>query len=177
MGLAKGTNLVQTTDVRPVRDEAAGADHGKMRLLNGHLGDQAGAVERQRSELVSGSTGIEEEEIRVDVVDVVAGLVVARVLLGQDAGLEEAEGLVEDGPEGGVVAAVGEDAGRDLDALGLEVVEVGLLDDLGAGRGDASVGAAVVVGDADAALGLHVEVEVGEDLVDLGGVEVGAVVL
>jgi hypothetical protein len=36
---------------------------------------------------------------------------------------------------------------------------------------------AVVVGDTNATLGLHVEVEVGEDLVDLGGIEVLAVVL
>lgn len=35
---------------------------------------------------------------------------------------------------------------------------------------------AVVVGDTDAALSLHVEVEVGQDLVDLGHFEVRAVV-
>lgn len=59
---------------------------------------------------------------------------VARILLGQDARLQESEGLVEDGPERGVVAAVSKDARRDLDVLGGKVVEVGLLDDFGTCR-------------------------------------------
>lgn len=101
-----------------------------MVLLNRHLGDQASAIERQDSQLVSSSTGVEKEQIRVNVGDVVASLVVAGILLREDASLEETERLVEDGPEGGVVTAVGEDTGSDLNTLRLEMIEVGLLNNL-----------------------------------------------
>lgn len=83
------------------------------------------------------------------------------ILFDASSGVEEAKGLVEDAPEAGVVAAVGEDSGSGLETLGGKVFKINLLNDLGTGRCDGPVGTAVVVADAKVAARDHVVVEVG----------------
>lgn len=125
-------DLIHTRDVGPAGHQAPSTDGGETGLLDRNLGNQRGAVKGKHSQLMSGGPCVEEQQLGLDVGDVVACLVVARILLGQDARLQEPKGLVENGPERGVVAAVGQDARCDLYVLGGKVVEVGLLDDFGA---------------------------------------------
>jgi hypothetical protein len=128
--LAHTTNFLQTTNVRPSLSQAARADHGKVVLLNRNLGDKRSTVERQGSKLVSSSASIEKQKILINVVDVITSLVIARVFLRKNTSLEESERLVQDGPERRIVASIGQDSRSDHNALSLEVVKVGLLDDL-----------------------------------------------
>ncbi|KAL3296118.1 aminopeptidase Y precursor vacuolar [Colletotrichum asianum] len=115
--------------------------------------------------------------LRVRVRNRVARLVIARVLRDRRAGMQEPERLVEYLPEGRVVAAVGQHRRRDNVPLAGKVRLVDVLDDVGPRRRDAAVAAAVRVRHPEEALGHHVEVEVHQQVVDVGGREVRAVEL
>lgn len=100
---------------------------------------------------------------------------VARVLLDACASVQAADGLA-DVHEGLVVASAGEAGGGYVDAFAGEVLDEELFDGVGAGGAGEVVGAAVAVEDTKVAAGDHVEVEVCEDVVGLGGIEVLSVV-
>lgn len=90
--------------------------------------------------------------------------------------MEEAKWLVQDLPERGIVASIGEGSRGNFEALALEVVDKELLSDFRTRRSSNSMRTPVGIGNAKETLGHHVVVEVDEQIVDLVRCKVGTVV-
>ncbi|RBQ68193.1 hypothetical protein VDGD_21604 [Verticillium dahliae] len=147
----------------------ANLPHGrKRRRVDQRLGHELDAVRRQNADDVGRGLGVGEERLRVGVVNVVARLVVASVLLGTRAREEAANGLLDDLLEGNVIGAARETDGARLDTLGLKVVEEELLNSLRAGGAAGTDIGTVAVKDAKEAARDHVKVDVEKQVINLG---------
>jgi hypothetical protein len=108
---------------------------------------------------------------RVRVVNRVAGLVVAGVLLNARASMKTTNGL-PDVHEALVITSSREPRGCDIDTVLLEVLNKELLDSGRARRAGQVVRAAVAIKDTKVSARYHVEVQVCENIVRVGRVQV-----
>lgn len=159
---------VQRRGIPLAADNAHGA-------VDGRLGDEVDAVNGQDAQHVSRSPGVGPDGVGHWVCDVVARLVVARVLLGAGAREETADRLEDLLLEGDVVSAAGEADGRHLQALLHEPLDKQPLDDLGSGGSTGRHLAGVAIKDSPETTRDHVKIDVSQKLVDLDGSEVSDV--
>lgn len=90
--------------------------------------------------------------------------------------MKESKWLVQNLPERGIVASIGEGSRGNLETFTLEIVDKELLCDFRTNRSSDSMRTSVGIGNTKETLGYHVVVEVHEQIVDLVRCKVGAVV-
>ena len=120
--------------------------------------------------------GVDEKCLRVGVVNGVASLVVARILLDTGSSVEASNRLANV-HERLVVTSTGEACSCHVYALLLEMLDEELLNGCRSRRTREVESAAIAIEDTKVAAGNHVEVEVSEDVVGFCGVQVLRVVL
>ena len=121
------------------------------------------------------SLSVDGERLRVGVVDCVALLVVAGILLNAGTRVQTSYRL-SNVHERLVITAAGEASCGDIDTLLGHILDKKLLDHVRARSAGEVVGAAISIENTEVTTTNHVEVQVGEDVVRLGGVEILSVV-
>lgn len=106
----------------PRKLESAQAPGGQHGSVDSALGDDLVTLSGKDGKNVGSSLGVDGQSLWVRVVDRVAFLVVAGVLLDAGSSVETSHGL-SDVHEGLVVAATGEAGGGDVDAFLGEVLD------------------------------------------------------
>ena len=149
---------------------------GSDRSVGRCLGKKFNTIDGKLAKNMSGGLGILVNSVGNRVGDVIAGLMVASILLKTSSCEETTDGLLEDLEEGDVVGSAGETSGCDLDILGLEVLAEEVLDNIGTRRSTRTLLLTSAVKDTEETARNHVEVEVSEEVVDVGLLQVVNVV-